>query len=162
MICGRCAKGTDVVNDELSVVLRTLERGLDQRRREYGRRPLSRDRSQVCERRCGDHGADAMVDRGRLQRDRAAERVANQDDIVDAELIEHTLQIALLEISIRAAIALGCPVTAAVIGDHVETRRQQPLNRRNRAAAIVGDAMQIDDGAAMDRRPVTCTASRRA
>src|SRR4051812_15024849 len=50
-----------------------------------------------------------------------------------------------------AAAALRFAVRPAVVGDHVEPTRQEVLRDTDARAAVVGDAVKDDDGAALGR-----------
>ena len=85
---------------------------------------------------------------GRLQRDRGTERVSDQHRVGHTGLLHDAMEVLLFKNAVGAELAGRRAMCAAVIGDHVESARHEALDDAGRAAAVVGDAMQIDDRAA--------------
>src|SRR3954470_13581450 len=68
------------------------------------------------------------------------------------------MEVLFLKEAVGAGGALGLAVRTAVVSDHVEAARRVALNDARSAAAVVGDAVQVDDRPACPRRYVTAPA----
>ena len=133
-----------VVDDKMSGAFRAGKRGTERPRWKV-ERAFRRNRPKIGERRGRDDGSHSRLDRRSLKSHRRAQRVADQHDTIITDLIEDPLQVTFLEISVRAAISARVAVPSAVVGHYIEAKRQERRNRADRAAAIVCDAVQVDD-----------------
>ncbi len=62
------------------------------------------------------------------------------------------MQVVLLEETVSADVSVRFAVRAAVVRDDIESPRYETLNDAGRTRAVVGDAVQIDDGGPADTR----------
>ena len=137
-----------VVDAKVPLRAGDVEGAVDHAAGEEARRALGRDRAQIRKRLRGDDRADAGIVRRFLQRDRGAQRRPDQNDRSGRQRVDHAMEILLLEEAVGARVALRVAVRAAVVGDHIESARDEALDHAGGAAAIVGDAVEIDDRAA--------------
>ena len=119
----------DLVDAKIGILFSSFERAGNGSLGEYKWRALRGDGPQVRIRRRRDHGADARIDGRRLQSHRGAERVANQDDVIRADLIEHPTQIEFFVVTVGAMLALGNAMRARIVGNQVESTRHESDRR---------------------------------
>lgn len=130
---------------EVTLVLRKAEGALHNVGREKRRRTFCCHGLKIGEHFCGDDGGYARVKRRFLERDGRAERCADKNDRPSLEAIDDALEIPLLEESVGADIAWRFAMSATIVGDDIETACAETLNDAHRAAAIIGDAVEIND-----------------
>jgi len=85
---------------------------------------------------------------GFLQRNRRAERVADEDDGA-RDSVENPVQIVLLEIAVGAGVAGRVAVSTAVVRDDRQPVRDESPDDPDAALAVVGDAVKIHERTAL-------------
>ena len=142
----------DVVHAEAPFRFSNLERPIDSTLREERRSALGGHRPEIREGLGGDHCAHTRIVGRFLQSHGGAERGADQYDRTRAERIDHMMEIPLFEETVGARIPLRLAVCAAVVGDDVESAREKALDDAGGTAAVVGDAVEINDRPARGTR----------
>src|SRR5687767_6368201 len=143
------------IDREVASLFRQLEGTCERIGSEKERRSFGCNSPEIGERLGGDDPSDPNVFGRKLECDSRSQRRPEQHNRTGVDSVEDATEVLLLPETIGAHITARIAVRAAVVCDDIQTEFAEAANSANTAAAIVRDAVKVDERATTGPRSPT-------